>query len=189
MIKSRVEYKEFVLADRNNSFKIKQTFKQKAFDEVWKYQKCLRKCEYLLNTNKMPRLFLNIPYVYNKVRLKRLGYKLGFSISENSFDKGLSIAHYGSIVVSPHARIGKNCRIHVGVNIGMGARGEGAPHIGNNVYIGPGAKIFGDIEIGDNVVIGANAVVNKSFPSGVTIGGIPAKVISKKDSKDILNIQ
>jgi serine O-acetyltransferase len=55
--------------------------------------------------------------------------------------------------------------------------------IGDNCYIGPGAKIFGAIEIGPDVAIGANAVVNKSFPGGgVTLGGIPARVISQSGS-------
>lgn len=62
---------------------------------------------------------------------------------------------------------------------------DGAPHIGNNVYIAPGAKIFGNISIGNNVAIGANAVVNKSFGDNVTLGDIPATVISDKSSFDI----
>ena len=61
-----------------------------------------------------------------------------------------------------------------------------AKSIGNNVYIGPGAKIIGKIDIGDGVVIGANAVVNKDVPSGVTVGGIPAKVISNNNSDNHL---
>ncbi len=186
MIRSKKELKEYILADEKAYFGRKPTLKQRVADDIWRYQCTLRKCEYLLNTNKLPVLYGNLPYIYYKMKLKRLGYKLGFSISENTFGKGLSIAHYGSIVVSPHARIGENCRIHVGVNIGMGARGEGAPHIGNNVYIAPGAKLFGNIEIGDNAVIGANAVVNKSFPDGGTIGGIPARRISDKTSEGII---
>lgn len=47
-------------------------------------------------------------------------------------------------------------------------------------------KLIGNIEISDNAVIGANAVVNRSFPDGGTIGGIPAKVISTKDSNGII---
>ena len=30
------------------------------------------------------------------------------------------------------------------------------------------------------MAIGANAVVNKDFPDGVTIAGVPAKVVSNK---------
>lgn len=68
------------------------------------------------------------------------------------------------------------------MNIGANAGDDGAATIGNNVYIGPGAKIIGRIRIGDNVVIGANAVVTKDVPNGVTVGGVPAKIISEKDS-------
>ena len=47
-------------------------------------------------------------------------------------------------------------------------------------------KIFGGITIGDNVTIGANAVVNKDVPSNVTVAGIPAKIISEKDSSKLV---
>ena len=52
------------------------------------------------------------------------------------------------------------------------------PHLGNNVDIGYGAVLIGDITIADDIKIGANAVVNKSFTEpGVTIAGVPAKVV------------
>jgi len=50
------------------------------------------------------------------------------------------------------------------------------------VYIGLGAKLFGNISIGNNVAIGANAVVNSYIPDNVTVGRIPAKIISSKIS-------
>ncbi|MHB8076061.1 serine O-acetyltransferase [Desulfosporosinus fructosivorans] len=119
-----------------------------------------------------------------KLKLIRLSTKLGFTIPQHVFGPGLSIAHWGSIVVHPDARVGNNCRIHSAVNIGV-FNGK-SPTIGNNVYIAPGAKLFGGITIGDNVTIGANAVVNKDVPSNVTVGGIPAKIISKKDSSELI---
>ena len=92
------------------------------------------------------------------------------------FGPGLSLPHRGNIIVNPQTKIGENCRIHVGVNIG--AHHDKAPRIGNNVYIGPGAIVFGDIEIADNISIGANATVNKSFTEpNVAIAGTPAKVV------------
>lgn len=104
---------------------------------------------------------------------------MNYTIYKNNFGPGLCIGHYGTLVVNKDARIGKNCRIHVCVNIGGSP--AGVPKIGNNVYIGPGAKIFGNITIGNNVTIGANAVVNKSFPDNVTIAGVPAKITKYKE--------
>lgn len=113
---------------------------------------------------------------------------MGYFIPLNVFGPGLSISHYGSIVINPNSRIARNCRIHACVNIGTKAGfSDKAPKIGDNVYIGPGAKIFGDIVIADGIAIGANAVVNKSFlEPNVTIGGIPAKIISNKGSEGLL---
>lgn len=118
------------------------------------------------------------------VRYNRRSILLGFTIPLNAFGPGLSIAHYGSIVVNGNAKIGRNCRIHSDVNIGE--TGGGAPTIGDNVYIGPGAKIFGPITVGDHVAVGANAVVNTDVPSNVSVGGIPATVISEKGSEGLL---
>ena len=86
------------------------------------------------------------------------------------------------------AKVGANCRLHVGVNIGTSAgQRSAAPVLGDNCYIGPGAKLFGAITIGDGTVIGANAVVNRDFPEGeVTLGGVPAKVISDKSSAGLV---
>ena len=58
-----------------------------------------------------------------------------------------------------------------------------SPRIGNNVYLGPGAKLYGPINIGDDCVVGANAVVTRSFPErGLTLAGVPAKVIAEGSS-------
>ena len=118
-----------------------------------------------------------------RFRLRKLQLKLGFTIPINVCGPGLSIAHYGTIVVSQHASIGANCRLHVGVNIGANGGGNDAPVIGNNVYIGPGTIIFGKVTIADNISIGANSTVNKSFnEKNVVIAGTPAKVV-RENSK------
>jgi serine O-acetyltransferase len=146
-----------------------------------RFQRRLRKIEYLHNV-KQNNLICRIYLIFLQLINHRLGTRLGLSIPKNIFGAGLCIVHYGTIVVSSKAKIGENCRIHPSTSIG---EYNGAPTIGNNVYIGPGAKIFGNITIGNNVAIGANAVVNADIPDNVTIGGIPAKIISNKSSLDI----
>lgn len=107
--------------------------------------------------------------------------KLGFTIPVNTFGKGLNIHHYGCIVVNDNARIGENCNIQQGVNIGQNYGSENVPTIGKDVYIGPGAKIFGKVTIADGCVIGANAVVCKDFlePNKIIIG-VPAKQVGDR---------
>jgi serine O-acetyltransferase len=182
MINTRKDYLAYLEADRLSLRRIK-SLKTSLFDEVWKFQRLMRRLEYFTNCKKNKFVRLLIAYLY-----KKQGFKLGFTIPINVFGPGLSIAHSGTIVINGASRIGANCRIHVCVNIGTEAgKNSDAPTIGDNCYIGPGAKIFGKIKIGDNVVIGANAVVNKSFEEGnATIAGVPAKIISKKTSEGLL---
>ena len=153
-------------------------------DYVWKFERLLRRSEYWHNCSKTPLSMFWSKFL--SLRLARMEARLGFSIPLNVFGSGLSIAHIGPIIVSPHARIGRNCRIHVGVNIGTRAGvPDEAPTIGDDVYIGPGAKLFGCIEVADRIAVGANAVVNKSFGEpGISIGGVPAKKISNKGNPD-----
>lgn len=51
--------------------------------------------------------------------------------------------------------------------------------LGKNCWIGNAVTILPGVELGDNVTVGANAVVTKSFPSNVVIGGNPARVIKE----------
>lgn len=180
-IKSKEDYNLYVEADRIASGK---DYKKPKIigDDIWKFQRLLRKAEYYNNCKKSL-----IHKLYTRIllfRLHRMSLHLGFSIPINVFGPGLCIAHRGTIVVNRDARVGENCRIHACTNIGSG-RGSDllAPKIGNSVYIGPGAKIFGNVEIADNIAIGANSVVNKSFyETGISIAGVPAKKINKKGS-------
>lgn len=184
MIENRKDFKEFLEADKNQ---LKRNSKKPRFNDlIWKYEILLRKCEYYTNCKK--GIVNKVILRYYKYKRNKLGIKCCFSIPINIIDKGLSIAHVGPIIINSGAKIGQNCRIHVGVNIGTeaGKKAE-APIIGNNVYIGPGAKLFGKIKIGNNIAIGANAVVNKEFlEDGITIAGVPAKKISNKGSVGLL---
>lgn len=184
MIDSKASLKEY-LAEDKKALHITRPFPM-PWDFTWRFQRLLRKCEYYLNCRKDPLGKLIGKYL--KLRLLFVGRKNGFSIPPNVFGKGLSLAHTGSIVVNPAVRVGDYCRVNVGVNIGTAAgQSYACPQIGDNVYIGPGVKIFGKITIADNVAIGANAVVNKDcLQPNVTIGGIPAKIISQKGSKGLL---
>lgn len=180
MIKDRLSYKAYLHyeSDIYNPSKLgagKSVVYRIFTPPAFAFLKSLRSLEYHFNT---PGLYhkLLLPFVY--WRYLKLSQKAGISISKNSCEKGLTLYHFGSIVVNAATRIGRNCCIMNNVNIGANAGSSKAPKNGDNVYIGPGAVIYGEIEIADGCYIGANAVVNKSFlePHAV-IAGVPAKVI------------
>ena len=180
MIKNKDDLMYYLEQDRK-ALNIKRKNPKFFGDEIWKFEILLRKNEYFNNCHK--NIFFLPLKLYYKYKFHNLSIKLGIIIPLNVFKEGLSIAHYGNIVVNSNAKVGKNCRIHEGVNIGANYGNKEAPDIGNNVFIGTGAKILGNIEIGDNIAIGANAVVTKSFTTkNITIAGVPAKKISDNNS-------
>ena len=184
MIQSREELKEYIREDAKATNR--ESIRPKLYDDdVWKFQLTMRKCSYYKTKSKTNRLYF-IPFCFYRYIYQRLSMKLVFTIPHSVFGKGLSIAHRGTIVVSCNAVIGKNCRIHTCVNIGVSGK-SAAPKIGDNVYIGPGVKIAGDITIADGVCLGAGAVVVKSITEpNTTWGGVPAKKISDNSSRKML---
>lgn len=155
-------------------------------DDIWKYQRALRFHEYW--TAKPGSLWTFLPRFFWRYRYYRLGLLLNFEIPPFVVGPGLSLAHRGPVIINPHVRIGKNCRIHSCVNIGTAAGTQDqAPNIGDNCYLGPGAKLFGAISIAHGTAIAAQAVVNRSCDQeNVTLGGIPARIISNKGAQPYL---
>lgn len=147
-------------------------------EQYWvrKYVRLLRTEEYytFYKPNKLLRYF----YARQK---NILGARLGFFVCAGCFDSGLKIYHYGSVIVNPKSRIGKNCTIHGNCCIGSkGTFPDESPVIGNNVDIGQNAQILGGIFIADGVKIGAGAiVVNSVLEEGGTLVGVPAKIIGQ----------
>ncbi|PEC51931.1 serine acetyltransferase [Bacillus sp. AFS096315] len=153
-------------------------------DEIWKFEIVLRKNEYYSNIT--PNLKNKIMKKFYHYLHRKKGIKLGFSIPINVFGPGLRINHYGLIVVNGDARIGANCDIHQGVNIGQNLYKGDVPTIGDNVWIGPGAKIFGKITLANSIAIGANSVVNKSFlEENITIAGTPVKKVKDTGTNEM----
>ena len=59
--------------------------------------------------------------------------------------------------------------------------------IGNDVWIGNGAIVINGVTIGDGAIIGAGAVVTKNVPPYSIVTGVPAKVIKKRFSDDVID--
>lgn len=116
MIKNITDLRYYHESDRlacNKSAKASLRAKILSFlapDYISEFLRELRIVEYLSNCSNrgiMGRVFL----FYHRLKLRKIQLHLGFSIPINVCDPGLSIAHYGSIIISSKAKIGRNCRI------------------------------------------------------------------------------
>lgn len=91
--------------------------------------------------------------------------------------------------IGSNSRIGKGCLINTGAQIhheveigefselNPGAVLLGKVQIGSFCSIGANATILPKVKIGDNVIVGAGSVVTKDVPDGVTVLGVPGRVI------------
>lgn len=59
--------------------------------------------------------------------------------------------------------------------------------IGNDVWIGYEAVIMAGVTIGDGAIIGTRAVVTKDVPPYTIVGGVPAKIIRKRFSDEVIS--
>lgn len=179
MIQSKEDYKFYLEADKIG---LMETRKRPRIigDEVWKFQRALRRCEYILNCKH--GLEKKVLWAFAYFNYRRLYWRNGFHIGFNVFGPGLSIAHWGPLYIAGGVAIGENCRIQNMTTIGSANKQpDKKPKIGNNCYIGSCCQIYGDITIADGIAIGANSVVNKSFTEpNITIAGAPAKKVSDK---------
>jgi serine O-acetyltransferase len=180
LIANKKDYLEYKRADEKSGY-FEVSYWSYVFSDSWRFMRLLRRLEYL-NKAKSGTLWKALEIV-TKFRFLKLSKKLGYSIPPHTCGQGLCLPHYGNIVINPDARVGDNCKIHIGVNIGAAySNSEHVPVIGDGCYIAPGAKLFGNITIANNVKIGANAVVNKScLVEGATLLGIPAKIYAAHD--------
>lgn len=180
MIRSKEELKEYLQRDYLASY-LDHERPHLFGDEVMKYLIVLRKLEYWTNCGR--GIHGKIFRLYYTYRHKQQNLRLHFAVYPNCCGKGLSLAHYGNILIHEDTKIGENCRICQEVTVGGNKGSRAVATIGNNCFIGAGAKILGGITIADDVVIGANAVVVEDIlEPGTTWGGIPARKISNKGS-------
>lgn len=129
-------------------------------------------------------------YVYNRIRLHRYRFRYGFDISPTTvIGPGLYIGHFGGVVISPHAVLGRNVNIAQGVTIGAASRGArtGAPTLGDRVWVGANAIIVGKVTIGDDALIAPGAYVNFDVPAMSVVLGNPGKVVSNTGSVGYVN--
>jgi sugar O-acyltransferase (sialic acid O-acetyltransferase NeuD family) len=84
--------------------------------------------------------------------------------------KAFALCNFGC-TLGHEATVGRGSVVNPGANI------SGGVVLGDGVLIGTGAHILQYLTIGEGATVGAGAVVTKDVPSGVTVVGIPARVL------------
>ena len=114
MITSRKEYCRYVHADvAAYSLQRVNLYNWLRIDQL-RFQLRLRRLEYLANCRRWRLLSRAVLEVMNH----RLAVRLGVTVPKNVFGPGLCLVHRGTVVVSPLAKVGANCRIHPSTSIG-----------------------------------------------------------------------
>ena len=116
---------------------------------------------------------------------RQYAIELGVSIGEDNF---LPDKHCWSS--EPYLiTIGSHCQITTGVRFFTHGGGQavrdrypnfdtfGKIVVGDWVYIGNNSLIMPGVTIENNVLVAAGSVVTKSIPSGMVVGGNPARII------------
>jgi sugar O-acyltransferase (sialic acid O-acetyltransferase NeuD family) len=82
-------------------------------------------------------------------------------------------------IVNTGASVDHDCMLGAGVHICPGARLAGEVRVGDRGWIGIGAAIIQQRAIGKAATVGAGAVVIRDVADGVTVAGVPARLIRR----------
>lgn len=155
--------------------------------EVKKWEKKSLEYKCVKNYRLLQSNMSNIWKYYYRFKCKRLARMTGVEFYVNlNIGDALVIGHWGRIIVSGDAKIGKQCMLTHGVTIGRDIRGKrkGVPIIGDRVCIRANSTVVGNVIIGNDVLIAPNTFVNFDVPSNSIVIGNPAKIISRENASE-----
>ncbi|MCE2510711.1 MAG: serine O-acetyltransferase [Alphaproteobacteria bacterium] len=95
----------------------------------------------------------------------------------------LFIDHGMSVVIGETSEIGDDVTLYHSVTLGGTSNGSGKRHptLERGVIVGSGAQILGPVTVGEKARVGSNAVVLKDVPPGVTMVGVPARIVAARE--------
>jgi sugar O-acyltransferase (sialic acid O-acetyltransferase NeuD family) len=108
---------------------------------------------------------------------------------------GQNVVIAAGAVVCAHCQIGNSTILNTGsivdhesiiansAHICPGAKLAGRVIVDSGAFVGIGATIIQNVRIGTDAVVGAGAVVIKEVPPGVTVVGVPARILRQPKSE------
>ena len=112
--------------------------------------------------------------------------KMGCNLEpETEIAPGLCFPHGFPVVIHSHAKLGRHCIVHPGVQVGTSRTKGGAPVIGDYCFLGNGCHIIGNCKIGDWCFISPGAFVCKDIPEGSVVGFGLNNIISNKGKETV----
>jgi serine O-acetyltransferase len=172
-IETRSDLEQFIAADLRMLRLTRWRWHYRLTTPIAHFQRRLRISEYRTNVAR-GRAAHEALAAISRLRTRRLGHRLGFSIPVNVFGPGLSIAHVGTIVVNSRTRVGRNCRLSHMVTLGESFGHQSV--LGDDVHIAPHVAVIA-ATVGDNCFLLTGAVVTADVPDDSDAGGVPARVI------------
>ena len=134
-------------------------------------------------------------------RLKTLGFALPDIVHPSAVvapfaELGGGCAVFAQAVVQPGSRLGEGCIVNTAatvdhdctlgafVHISPGAHLAGGTQVGGGSWIGIGACTRQQVRIGSGVTVGAGAAVVGDVADGLTVAGVPARVLERLEQTD-----
>ncbi|MCA1939924.1 MAG: serine O-acetyltransferase [Caenispirillum bisanense] len=95
------------------------------------------------------------------------------------------VDHGAGVVIGETAEIGDDVTLYQGVTLGGTSLSKGKRHptLEDGVLVGAGAKILGANRVGKGARVGANSVVIGDVPPGMTVVGIPGRIVLPDDAR------
>lgn len=128
--------------------------------------------------------------------LEAYGYTLPTLVHSKAYVSPYAVLGVGTVVFA-QAAVNAEARLGCGVIVNTGATVDHDCFIGDGVHVGPGAHLAGEVRvgayscigigavvkqqtvIGEGVTVGAGAVVVNAVPEGVTVAGVPARILKR----------